>query len=410
MSSVIFGVGDWGKWFKRCLENYFGMDICAIVTNRKHKWGEKIDDVEISSPQRLVGMNFEKVFVCALKESSCSEMETQLINIGIPREKIEFMKTSAEYIKVLDAYKKHDVAVYGGYLDDESKLLQSASGGIATALTEHMLEQGGFVAGVAYSRDFYSAEYIIIHDKSDVDRLKGSKYIDCDKKDIYAKVKKLVESGEKVLFFGLPCVVAALYKMIGSRPKNLLTCELVCYGPTSSKIHKEYVTYLESKYKSKVIDFSVKYKKEAWTPSYLHAEFNNGQVFENPFYETEYGYAFSVFGREACYRCMFKGNNRQGDIMIGDFWGASDKDEYWNRYGVSSIFAETDKGNDFLQSTSGIKLFPTTFVKAVENNYMVVGPKHRRGEREKFSELLSEKGLIYAAKHSIGFRSKKELG
>lgn len=401
MESVIFGAGDWGKRFKRWLENYCEVNICAIVTNNKSRWGEKIDDVEISSPQGLVDMNFEKVFICALKESSCNKIETQLVNMGIPREKIAFMKTSAEYIKMFDEYKEHDAAIYGGYLDDESKLLQSASGGIATALAEHMLEEGGFVAGVAYSKDFYRAEYIIIHDKSEVGRLKGSKYIDCDKRGIYANVKRLVESGERVLFFGLPCIVAALYKMIGSRPENLLTCELVCYGSTSPKIHKEYVTYLESKYESKVIDFSVRYKKEAWTPSYLHAVFDNGQVFEKPFYETEYGYAFSVFGREACYRCLFKGNNRQGDIMIGDFWGASDRDKYWNKYGVSSIFAETDKGNDFLLSTAGIKLFPTTFVKAAENNYTVIASKHRRSEREKFSELLSESGLIYAAKHSM---------
>ena len=53
------------------------------------------------------------------------------------------------------------MAVYGSYLEDESKLLQSASGGAATALSEFMLAEGGYVAGVAYSKDFYNAEYII---------------------------------------------------------------------------------------------------------------------------------------------------------------------------------------------------------------------------------------------------------
>lgn len=303
---------------------------------------------------------------------------------------------------MFDEYKEHDVAVYGGYLDDESKLMQSASGGIATALAEHMLEQGGFAAGVAYSEDFYKAEYIIIHDKSEVGRLKGSKYIECDKKHIYSDVKRLIESGEKVLFFGLPCTVAALYKFIGSRPETLLTCELICRGPTSSEIHQEYLFYLESEYKGKIIDFSVRYKKGAWDPSYLYAKFDNGQVFEKPFYETEYGSAFSIFIKESCYRCIFKGNNRQGDIMIGDFWGATEQDIFWNKYGVSSIFAETGKGNDFLRSTPGIKLFPTTFEKAVENNLMVIRPigiHGKRDKREKFAELFAEKGLLCAARY-----------
>lgn len=302
--------------------------------------------------------------------------------------------------KVFDEYKEHDVAIYGGYLDDKSKLLQSASGGIATALTEYMLEQGGFVAGVAYSEDFYHAEYTIIHDKSDVGQLKGSKYIECDKKNIYSDVKGLVESGEKVLFFGLPCTVAALYKFLGSRPENLLTCELICHGPTSSRVHREYVTYLESEYQSKVMDFSVRHKKGAWMPQYLYAEFENGQIFEKPFYKTKYGYAFAVFGMAPCYHCRFKGNNRQGDIMIGDFWGATDADVFWNKNGVSSVFAETSKGNDFLRSTPGIKLFPTTFAKAVEDNPMVIKCRDKHPNREKFSKLLSEKGLIYAVKHS----------
>lgn len=307
---------------------------------------------------------------------------------------------------MFDEYKNHDVAVYGGYLSDDKKLIQSTSGGIATALAERMLEIGGFVAGVAYSEDLYRAEYILIHDKSEIGKLKGSKYIECEKGTIYSDVKRLLDLGEKVLFFGLPCAVAALYRFLGGRPENLLTCELICQGPTSHRIHQEYVTHLEEKYQSKLIDFSVRHKKKGWTPPYLYAKFENGRVFEKRFYETEYGYAFSVLGRESCYSCNYRGNDRQGDIMIGDFWGATERDAFWNRYGVSVVFAETKKGNDFLYFVEGVKLFPTTFEKAVEKNPMVIHPRRRENEREKFSVLLSEKGLIYAAKHSIGIKKR----
>ena len=274
-----------------------------------------------------------------------------------------------------EEYNKHDLAVYGGYLDNTAKLLQSASGGIATALSEFVLSQGGYVVGVAYSKDFYKAEYIIIDDISDVSKLKGSKYVDCDKKGIYADVKKLIETGKMVLFFGLPCVIAALYTFIGTKPENLFTCELICHGPTYAKVHSDYIEHLEKKYKSKVVDFSVRHKVDAWEPSYLYAKFENEKTYQKPFYDTEYGYAFSVLGKTSCYNCKFKGNNRQGDIMIGDFWGATDSDEYWNKYGVSSVFAETDKGDALIKATPGIKLFNTTFEKAVEKNPMVIMSK-----------------------------------
>lgn len=303
-------------------------------------------------------------------------------------------------------YDKHDVAIYGGYLDDNAKILQSASGGIATALSEFMLQQGGYVAGVAYSEDLYKAEYVIIHNMADIHKLKGSKYIESDKKNIYSEVKELIDSGEKVLFFGLPCIVGALYNYIGSRPENLLTCELICHGPTLPKIHQDYITFLERKNKSKIIEFSVRYKIEAWKPVYLYAKFENGHVFKKPFYETEYGIAFSILPKQSCYNCKFKGNNRQADIMIGDFWGAVETDVFWNKYGVSSIFAETEKGNSFLKSLPGIKLFPTTFERAVEKNPMVITSIKRKNNRDKFAKLLSEKGLIYAVKHTTSYKKR----
>ena len=305
-----------------------------------------------------------------------------------------------------EEYNKHDVAVYGGYLDDAAKLLQSTSGGIATALSEFVLSQGGYVVGVAYSKDFYKAEYVIIDDVSNVHKLKGSKYVDCDKTGIYADVKRIIDSGKLVLFFGLPCVVAALYAFIGTKPENLLTCELVCHGPTYAKVHSDYIAYLEKKHRSKIVDFSVRHKVDAWQPSYLYAEFDNGKTYQKSFYETEYGYAFSVLGKPSCYNCKFKGNNRQGDIMIGDFWGATDCDVYWNKYGVSSVFAETEKGNAFVNATPGIKLFPATFEKEVEKNPMVIMSKKQNDKRDVFEDLLTKYDLISAVNRSIGVKGR----
>lgn len=307
---------------------------------------------------------------------------------------------------MFEEYSKHDIAVYAGFLSDDKRIMQSASGGIATALSEFMLAQGGYVAGVTYSKDFYKAEYILIHDIADLEKLKGSKYIDCDKNNIYSDVKNLLDAGENVLFFGLPCIIAALYKFIGRRPENLITCELICHGPTFPQVHYDYITFLEKKYKSKTVDFSVRYKLDGWTPSYLYAKFENGKSFIKPFHKTEYGVAFSILGKTSCYNCKYKGNNRQADIMIGDFWGATDKDVYWNKSGVSSIFAETHKGNAFLNATPGINLFHTTFEKAVEKNPMVIESRKILKNRDTFADLLSRKGLIYAAKHSVSYKSK----
>ena len=313
-------------------------------------------------------------------------------------------KTGLGEYKMYSEYDKHDFAVYGGYLNDDAKILQSTSGGIATALSEHMLQQGGYVVGVAYSDDFYKAEYVVIDNVSELHRLKGSKYVECDKDHVYSDVKRLIDAGEKVLFFGLPCVVGALYKYIGDCPENLLTCELICGAPTFAKVHSDYVAFLEKKYKSKVVDFSVRYKKDSWTPAYLYAKFRDGRVFMEPFYDTEYGFAFGILKKKGCYNCKFKGNNRKADIMLGDFWGATQKDEFWNKCGVSSIFAETEKGDSFLRSTPGIKLFCTTFDRVAEKNPRLLTSRKPYVKRDKFEELLLKKDLIYAVKHIDGWK------
>lgn len=290
----------------------------------------------------------------------------------------------------------HDIAVYAGYLTDDEKLLKSSSGGIATALSEEMIKKGGYVAGVAYSEDFRRAEYKIVNRIEDLDKLRGTKYSEAAHNNVYSDVKKLVLSGESVLFIGLPCNVAAMNKIMGDDYDNLITCELICHGPMYSKIHAEYIDYLEKRYKSRLTFFSCRYKNEKWSTSYLHAEFENGKIFEDELYSTEYGYAFYVYGRSQCYDCKFKGDNRTGDIMIGDFWGANPNDDFWNEKGVSAILVHSEKGLDYLKTVKNIKLFPSTFERVIEKNDMIVRSQSKLPERETFDEWYNKKGLIYA--------------
>lgn len=305
-----------------------------------------------------------------------------------------------------EKYKEHDLKVYGGYVNDK-EVLSCSSGGIGTALAREMIRRGGYVIGVAYSKDFYKAEYIVARSEADLERLKGSKYIDvANINKIYTVTKEYLENNKQILFFGLPCVIGALRKNLQKEYDNLITVELICNGPTYSDIHFQYVKYLEKKFKSKIVDFSVRYKKEKWSPSYLYAKFENGKEFIKEFYQTEYGFAMAIYGKSACYKCKFKGNNRQADLMIGDFWGISSTNIEYNELGTSVVFAHTRRGDQFINETKGITLFETSFENAVRNNLMVIQSKEEHRERKKFEDLFKKKGLIYACKKT-SFRKAK---
>ena len=306
---------------------------------------------------------------------------------------------------MFEEYMDHDIAAYAGYVLSEKELMNCSSGGIATALAKKAIQLGGYVVGVAYSEDFYSARYEIINEEEDLYRLQGSKYVETDKNNIYNKVKDLLEDGNLVLFFGLPCIVAAMRRFLKKEYPSFLAVEMICHGQTPKAVHIQYIQYLENQYRSKVTDFSVRKKCCGWMPAYLYAKFSNEKVFQEEFYRTDYGYAFSIMSMHSCYTCRFKGNNRQGDIMLGDFWGTNEEDEFWNPGGVSAILVHTEKGKNFLCSIDNIKLFPTTFERIVSHNLCVIKSNTPYGNLRKFETMFAQKGLLYAVRHSIGRKS-----
>lgn len=66
---------------------------------------------------------------------------------------------------------------FAGYAISDSEILSSASGGLATALSRAVINEGGFVYGVGYSADFESAEFTCATSIEELEAFKGSKYI-----------------------------------------------------------------------------------------------------------------------------------------------------------------------------------------------------------------------------------------
>lgn len=306
----------------------------------------------------------------------------------------------------VSAYAQHDIAAYAGYVEDSQELLSCSSGGVATALARQMIRRGGYVAGVTYTPDFKEAVYAVTNRMEELEQFKGSKYCAVKMGSVYADVKALLDAHQPVLFIGLPCCVAGLRAYLKQDYDGLVTAELICHGPTPAKVHRQYVEHLEQRFDSRLTDFSVKRKKGAWTPGYLYAAFENGAVYEQPFYHTEYGYAFATLAGKACYSCQFRGNNRTGDLMLGDFWGATEQDAFWNKEGVSAILVHTEKGKHLLLDTADLRLFDTTFQKIVEGNPNIIRPRSERANRAKFEQLLESRGLFYAVPHSKSFLSR----
>ena len=304
------------------------------------------------------------------------------------------------------------IKYYYANLNDNDKLSLSSSGGIAYALYEKIIKAGGIAYGVKYTDDYRNAEYKRAQTISELADFRGSKYITTKKRignvSVFQVVFDDLSNNTPVLFIGLPCDVAALKCFLEHRGlKNLdllITVDLICQGPLEHTVQKEYIEFLESKYGSEIVDFSVRYKNPNWLPIYLKATFRNGKQHIKPLYETDFGRAFIIMGKECCYNCKFKGENHKSDITLGDFWGLLTDEKGYNKIGTSSVIITTEKGNTFFKGLDNITYGETSGQKVLAQNAMFNTSRKRHPKFNAFKHDFTKYGL-----HKACFKSRNYL-
>lgn len=289
---------------------------------------------------------------------------------------------------------------YAGYLKDTKELISCASGGIATAISKKMLNNGAIVYGVGYTDDWKSAEYKRVTNYDDLNFLKTSKYIQAEKGNLYNNILNDLKEGNTVLFIGLPCEVSAVKKRCASNEENLYTIELICHGPTSRDVQKQFIdARINKKVNKKIIDFSVRYKKNGkWKPFYIHIGYDDNTEWIQEFHDSAFGTAFKYMKRPSCYSCKIKGNILQADLMIGDYHYVEKGMKGYNSHGVSSALVHTEKGEELVKNIHDIfSVFPIT-EKAAMSNGSIISPIKRPSNADEYLKIYLEKGIFSAHK------------
>ena len=246
-----------------------------------------------------------------------------------------------------------DPKCYAAMADDEIRM-NSSSGGMFTLIAEHIIDNGGYVAGAAFDDDF-TVKHIIVDNKNDLEKLRGSKYVQSYLGDIFRQIKELLENGKYVLFTGCPCQVAGLYGMLGKKHyERLFTVDLVCHGAPSQK---SFSRYIEEKYGTENLgSFKFRTKKFGYNSFNQIAYLKDGtEVAGNiKFDEYEKAMHSGVALKSVCGDCMFAPAPRQGDISIGDCWGVSQFNVNYNDHkGTSAILINNKKGERLFAQIKG---------------------------------------------------------
>lgn len=233
---------------------------------------------------------------------------------------------------------------YAVKASDEIRM-KCSSGGVFPVLAEYVLQQGGWVAGVVFTEEFL-AQHIVSNQKTDVERMFSSKYLQSDMGGVYKEIKELLEGNELVLFSGCACQVAALHAFLGQQeyPK-LLTVDVVCHGVPSQKV---WEGWLSEQQEIDTISFRDK-TALGWT-SGLCVNYRNGECRVDRNMEDPYMFAFlnNWILRESCYDCHFK-KQKYSDITLGDFWGIQAYVASDDNMGTSFVTENTRKGSQFFR-------------------------------------------------------------
>lgn len=261
----------------------------------------------------------------------------------------------------------------------EENIRYSASGGIFYQVAKQFLSTpGSWIVG-AVLQENTTVKHIIISDPNQLRLLQNSKYQQSDTSGIYRAVKQKLKTGDRVLFSGTPCQVAALYaqdKHLHDN-KNLYTMEVVCHGVPSN-----YLAQVAKKIYGADRIVAYRTKSKGWEKGNRIVYGIGNHVEEVPRYRKDFhvrAYLSLTWLRTACSKCPYATIHRVADITMGDFWGYP-KYLPQNKMGVSVVLANNSRGEQLLATTSALHLQPAKWEDALKLNQNLYMPTIQGGK------------------------------
>ena len=243
--------------------------------------------------------------------------------------------------------------IYAARHKNMHEIETSRSGAAFIAISDYVLEQGGVVYGAGYAEHFR-----VIHkratNKEERNEFKGSKYVQSDLRDIFPQIKEDLKQGLIVLFSGTPCQTAGLASYIGKRLREkLILVDIVCHGVPAPYIWRDYLTYLEKKYKQPIVEVNFRDKSRVgWNEHIESFVFQDGSKKE--FNTYTYLFYRHIMLRPSCSKCHYTNFKRPSDFTLADYWGWEKLSPYFNKdnKGCSLLLVNTEKGRHFLKYIS----------------------------------------------------------
>lgn len=332
-------------------------------------------------PKQCIEMKQDEFGFLYPSISSDSCVECSLCEKACPCLQTESTKTTPELF-------------FAAKIKNESKRIQSSSGGVFTFLAEKILAQNGIVCATRFESPTH-----LIHDFctriEDLDAYKGSKYLQSDMRNCYLATKCLLSEGRKVLFVGTSCQIMGLKLFLRKPYPNLIAMEIVCHGVPSPFAWRKYISELCNRKNidiSQIDKIEFRNKDKSWREYNLKISSNGKTIHKKSLRKDPYLKAFlrNLFLRPSCHACPAKNFKSGSDIIAGDFWGVDNFHQFIDDdRGVSCLIFNNESLLSWFDSAD-IELHPTKYEYVLRANKSIeISSKPAAARSEYMNALLS---------------------
>ena len=288
----------------------------------------------------------------------------------------------------------------------------SSSGGAFTAISDFILSKNGVIYGATFDKKFR-----VIHQQAKTaeerDKFRGSKYVQSDLKEVFSQIKEEIENDIYVMFTGTGCQVSGLHRyLVQSKvdTEKLLTVDFICHGTPSPRIYSDYISYVESKNKSKIKQYFFRSKVNGWGHT-EEAVFENGKRDHSSLLSQTYKALFysNLCLRPSCHNCKYTNFLRPADITIADYWGI---ENYFPKFkdllGISAVIVNSIKGETaFKESMGWFDSLNSNMHDCSLGQRNLYAPSPINPRRDEFWLDYTQYGFGYVIKKYTGYGIKK---
>ena len=257
------------------------------------------------------------------------------------------VRVCSRFSETVDGTDLRETKLYAVQSADAETVKNCSSGGLAHELAVWALNKGCKAVGAVYDTETDRVFHEMVSEESGVQRLDGSKYLQSDPQEAFARAVGEAQRDHSARFvvFGTPCQITGLAKVceLTHIRERFLLVEIFCHGVPPYKLWKHQLERMRKRLGSgRFESVRFRYKKDGWHSYCIRAD-ANGKTFygsreREPFWHV---YFENVLLGDACMTCRMRRERSLADLRIGDYWGK----RYQSRSdGVSAAFACTEAG------------------------------------------------------------------